>query len=74
MTDACTLWPEGWWAVCCSAHDVAYGAGLERLGADIDLLRCVAGTGDGALAVASAVVAGVMFVGVRIFGGRFFRR
>lgn len=74
MTDACTLWPEGWWSACCHAHDAAYGAGLDRWAADLDLLRCVAGSGDGVLAIASAGVAGVMFVGVRLFGRRFWRQ
>lgn len=73
MTDACTLWPEGWWSVCCQAHDAAYASGADRLLADLDLLRCVVESGDGWLLIASTFIGGVMFAGVRIFGRAFWR-
>jgi hypothetical protein len=28
--DYCTHFPEGWWATCCQAHDVAYAAQIGR--------------------------------------------
>lgn len=87
MSDYCTLWPEGWWSACCQAHDAAYGAGTDRMAADIDLLRCVAssvgdlalleylgGAGDGLLALLSVGVGTVMFVGVRLFGRGYWRK
>lgn len=71
--DYCTLFPEGWWAHCCAAHDAAYAAQVARDVADKALLQCVAAsaTSSPALAVVSAVVGVVMFVGVRL-AGRFF--
>lgn len=70
--DYCTLWPEGWWAHCCAAHDAAYAAQVARSAADKALLQCVAAsTSSPALAVVSAVVGVAMYVGVRL-GGRFF--
>lgn len=71
--DYCTLWPEGWWAHCCAAHDAAYAAQVARDVADKALLQCVvaSATSSPALAVVSAVVGTVMYVGVRL-AGRFF--
>lgn len=72
--DACTLWPDGWWRACCVAHDLAYEAGTNRFDADVELLSCVATSAQGLLGLASIGVAALMFVGVRAFGGRFWRR
>ena len=71
--DYCTLFPEGWWSHCCAAHDAAYAAQTARSAADMDLLRCVAAsaTSSPALAVVSAAIGVVMYVGVRV-GGRYF--
>lgn len=71
--DYCTLFPEGWWAHCCAAHDAAYAAQAARSVADKALLQCVAAsaTSSPALAVVSAAVGVVMYVGVRL-AGRFF--
>ena len=75
MTDYCTLWPEGWWAACCKAHDDDYMAQVGQAVADTDLLACVATSAPTpVLAAASAVVALVMYVGVRAFGARFYRK
>lgn len=73
--DYCTLFPEGWWAHCCAAHDADYLAQIGKLLADERLLQCVASAGDGGLIGAvSFGVAGVMWLGVRLFGRRFYRR
>ena len=72
--DYCTLFPEGWWAHCCAAHDAAYAAQAARSVADMDLLRCVASSAisSPALAAVSAVVGVVMYIGVRTFGRIFY--
>lgn len=73
--DWCTLWPEGWWAHCCQAHDEAYAAQIGQALADADLMRCVAESAQGgAISIASAIIAGVMFIGVRLFGRRFYKK
>lgn len=73
--DYCTLFPEGWWAHCCAAHDSDYLAQIGKALADERLLQCVASAGDGGLIGAVSVgVAGVMWLGVRLFGRRFYRR
>lgn len=71
--DYCSLWFEGWWSECCVAHDAAYAAQVARDLADGELFRCVAAS-EPSLAVASALVAGVMWIGVRVFGARFYRK
>ncbi|WP_158874006.1 hypothetical protein [Antarcticirhabdus aurantiaca] len=82
--DHCTGWFEGWWAAACAAHDTAYGAQSGRAAADAQLFHDVAvslpawATAHPALAVAGAAasvtVAGVMWLGVRFFGGPFYRQ
>lgn len=66
----CTLWPDRLgsldWSACCRAHDLAYDAGVNRLAADLELARCVAGV--------SPFMAAVMFAGVAAFGWLFYRR
>lgn len=47
-TDGCSLWPDSVWVKCCIVHDRAYWCGgsfLERMEADRQLQRCVAGSG-----------------------------
>ena len=74
MMDDCTLWFEGWWAHCCKVHDDAYSAQIGRAAADYDLMTCVmASAPHPVLALASAVVAGAMFLAVRLFGWRFYK-
>ncbi|MGZ5078627.1 MAG: hypothetical protein ACXWHZ_03670 [Usitatibacter sp.] len=56
------------WEGCCDGHDLAYrrgGSAQDRFDADVLLLQCV-GAGHRSWAV-------VMFIAVRLFGGRFFR-
>lgn len=65
--DGCTLWFDGVWRSCCDAHDLAYGAGVDKVIADIDLARCVAGTGHGGMGL-------LMLAGVTIFGWLFYKR
>lgn len=75
MTDYCTAFLEGWWAHCCAAHDADYAAQVLRALADERLLQCVASAGAGGLLGAvSAGVAGVMWLGVSLFGRRFYRK
>lgn len=71
----CTLFPDGWWSHCCAAHDADYAAQIGQAAADTGLLQCVASSGDGLLiGAASAVVGGVMWLGVRLFGRRWYRK
>lgn len=73
--DYCTLFPEGWWSHCCAAHDADYAAQIGQAAADAALLQCVATSADGDLiGIASALVGGVMFLGVRLFGRRYYRK
>lgn len=73
--DYCTLFPEGWWSHCCAAHDADYAAQIGQAVADVTLLQCVATSADGGLiGIASALVGGVMFLGVRLFGRRYYRK
>lgn len=73
--DYCTSFPEGWWAACCKAHDNDYVAQIGKALADERLLQCVASSGDGVvIGVASAVIGGAMWLGVRIFGKKFYKK
>jgi hypothetical protein len=73
--DYCTLFPEGWWSHCCAAHDLAYANQVGRAGADFDLLMCVASsTSSPMLLGVSTLIAGVMFIGVRVFGRYFYNK
>lgn len=71
--DGCTGFLDGigeWsWRQCCDAHDVAYGALMDRATADWDLATCVAGSG----APLAFLAAFVMWVALRIFGLPFYR-
>lgn len=64
--DGCTLWLQGTWRHCCEAHDIAYGAGFDKLQADLDLGLCVAQTGHPLMAI-------VMVLGVLLFGWLFWK-
>ena len=82
--DYCTGWFEGWWAHCCQAHDAAYAAQVGQAVADGQLLSCVVQSLPafavdnpllaGAVGVASAAVGGAMWLGVRVFGRRFYKK
>ena len=61
----CTLWWDGSWAQCCEVHDIAYGMGLDKFQADIDLGICVAKTGNVGMGI-------LMFLGVTILGVFFY--
>ena len=64
-TDGCSMWPDGPWKGCCVSHDRWYWAGgskEKRLHADMALRKCVSNRGW-------PIMAWVMYVGVRIFGG-----
>lgn len=75
MNDYCTMFLEGWWSHCCQAHDADYAAQIGKVLADERLWQCVAASADGGLiGIASAGVAVVMWIGVRMFGRRFYRR
>lgn len=72
--DYCTLWFEGWWSHCCEQHDADYVAQIGQAVADAKLFECVATSAPETwMAGASLFVAGLMFVGVRVFGRRFYR-
>lgn len=73
--DWCTMFPEGWWSHCCMAHDAAYAAQAGQAVADSALFQCVATSGDGLLVGgASLVVGATMWLGVRLFGRRWYKR
>lgn len=69
-SDGCSDFPDGTpsqqdlWRHCCTAHDRSYwlgGTRAERLAADLELRRCVAGVGE-------PTVAALMLAGVRVGG------
>lgn len=71
--DYCTWFPEGWWATCCQAHDLAYINQIGKALADSQLLSCVADSANGSvMAAVSFAVAGLMYVGVRLFGRKYY--
>lgn len=71
--DYCTWFPEGWWATCCAVHDLAYVSQVGKGLADSALLSCVAGSGTGPIvAAASFTVGAFMWVGVRLFGRKYY--
>lgn len=73
--DHCSLWLEGWWAHCCALHDARYSEQVARSVADSDLFACVAASAPApALAAVAVVIGAVMWAGVRVFGGRFYRK
>lgn len=53
--------------MCCDMHDIAYAMQMDKLKADLDLAFCVAKTGHAGIAL-------IMFLGVTIFGGIWYRR
>ena len=66
VTDYCKLWPEGTWAHCCKAHDLAYELATGRIEADIELAKCVAQS--------NPLMGVVMGAGVIAFGWFFYKR
>lgn len=80
--DHCTAFIEGWWAACCADHDLGYAEQIGRLLADDRLWSCVthslpAMAADNpfiaaACAAGSMVIGGVMWLAIRLFGGRFY--
>lgn len=72
--DHCTWFPDGWWGEkCCAPHDADYLAQVDRALADDTLFWCVATAADHpVLAAIGLVVAGIMWMGVRAFGSRYF--
>jgi len=67
-TDACSLFPDGDWADCCIAHDIAYWCGgsfASRRAADRRLRACVAARhgGCGGRTLGALMEAGVFFGG-----------
>lgn len=68
MTDHCTLWPEGTWAYCCAAHDLAYAnPAVAKLAADLDMIHCVAAAAGWPMAI-------LMGAGVITLGAPFWLR
>lgn len=73
--DYCTYFPEGWWAVCCGAHDLAYSLQVGKEMADAILFKCVANSGQGPAAAAlSVAIGGAMWLGVRLFGRKYYKQ
>lgn len=73
--DYCTLWFEGWWSDCCKAHDNDYALQIGQALADEKLFQCVVSSASSpALGLAAGVIGTVMFLGVRVFGKRFYKR
>lgn len=72
--DYCTWFPEGWWSTCCAAHDLAYGTQVGQAIADQALLACVAHSGASPATVGvSVAVGGLMWLGVRLFGRKYYK-
>lgn len=64
----CTGWFEGAWSHCCAAHDLAYADPVAtKLGADLELVRCVADAAGWPVAI-------VMGAGVILLGLPFWQR
>lgn len=70
--DYCNWFPEGWWGYCCEAHDAAYLAQIGKELADSQLFQCVVASSP-TLTALSAVIGSIMFVGVTVFGGRYYK-
>lgn len=72
--DYCTLFPEGWWSTCCQIHDTEYAMQIGQALADANLLKCVINSGGDPITIGLSVIIGVtMWIGVRIFGSKFYR-
>lgn len=70
----CTSWPEAWWSDCCKAHDKAYELQIERAQADKELFSCVYNNADGFLIIPSFLIACLMYIGVRAFGWKYYKK
>ena len=74
--DYCTFFPEGLskdtsWSHCCQAHDKAYELQLDKGKADVELYNCVKDSSPEGI---TWIVAALMFVGVAIFGKKFYKK
>lgn len=65
--DYCTGVPDGSAAPCCKQHDLDYINRVDRKTADINFFKCLWRKGLHVRAV-------VYFIGVRLFGRRFYPR
>ena len=81
MRNYCTLWPEGWWGDCCKQHDLDYLNQVSRELADTKLFQCVVESSpslisDQSLIISttSLIIASLMYIGVRLFGGYFYKK
>lgn len=73
--DYCTGFFEGWWADCCAVHDLAYLNQVPKLLADQELAQCVVASASSPVqSVLGYGVAGVMFLGVSLFGRHFYNK
>lgn len=76
--DYCTLFPDKLFGVdyslCCFLHDIAYGGLADRKEADIALRDCVSLLFSETNLILGAVVATLMYLGVRLFGRSFYRQ
>lgn len=69
--DYCTFFPEGSWQHCCKAHDKAYEMQVDKSVADTNLYNCVKESSD---VYGIGLVATLMFIGISIFGRRFYKK
>jgi hypothetical protein len=80
--DSCTAVPDNFGSAdfgpACDAHDACYGSSTDRLQCDLDLLASMRaecneeyGANPG-LRLSCLTVAAIYFIGVRIFGARFY--
>lgn len=73
--DYCTFWFEGWWSTCCANHDLAYLNQVPKLVADQELAQCIIAVASNPVQnVVGYGVAGIMFLGVSLFGRRFYKK
>lgn len=72
--DYCTLFPEGWWSTCCEIHDKEYAAQIGQALADNNLFNCVINSGSDPITITLSLIIGfTMWLGVRVFGSKFYR-
>jgi hypothetical protein len=77
--DGCTAVPDLHYASCCNKHDKAYRTGVNRKGrpttrlkADLALASCIMREKSSPIFL-RILIAPTFFIGVRIFGGQFWR-
>lgn len=74
--DYCTFFPEGLskdvsWSHCCQAHDRAYEMQVDKGQADRDLYSCVK---DSSNTFGIGLIAVLVFMGVVVFGRKFYKK